>query len=78
MRLLRASPERFEDYSLETVAGSVLGHEKRIHIEEGEKRLDAIRRLYRDNPLDFCLYYLQDARLVYEIFPWRALPGESS
>ena len=68
VRLLRASPERFEDYSLETVAGSVLGYGKRISIAEGEKRLDAISRLYRENPLDFCLYCLQDARLVYEIF----------
>ena len=68
VRLVRASPERYEDYSLETVAAAVLGYGKEIDIDEGERKVDAIRRLYRENPLDLCRYCLRDAQLVHEIF----------
>jgi DNA polymerase-2 len=68
VRIVRASPETFEDYSLETVAESILGYGKRIELVEGESRLQAIERLYRNNPEEFCAYCLQDARLVHQIF----------
>jgi DNA polymerase-2 len=68
LRIVRAAPERYEDYSLQTVAESVLGYGKRIEIAEGEDRLSAITRLHREDPEAFCRYCLQDARLVQEIF----------
>ena len=68
VRIVRASPERYEDYRLETVAAAVLGRGKAIDLDEGEKKVEAISRLYRENPVGFCLYCLQDARLVLEIF----------
>lgn len=68
VRIVRASPDPFEDYSLETVATAVLGYGKRIERAAGEGRLQAIERLHRENPVEFCAYCLQDARLVHEIF----------
>jgi DNA polymerase-2 len=67
LRLIRAAPFRFQDYSLETVAEAVLGSGKEIEIRPGENRLQAILRLYREDPLAFCRYCLRDARLVSEI-----------
>lgn len=68
VRIVRASPETFEDYSLETVAVAILGYGKRIEQEEGEDRIRAIERLYREEPKELCAYCLQDARLVHRIF----------
>jgi DNA polymerase-2 len=68
VRIVRAAPERYEDYTLETVAEAVLGHGKRLELQEGEGRLAAITRLAREDPEEFCRYCLQDARLVQEIF----------
>jgi len=68
VRIVRAGPERYEDYTLETVAETVLGYGKRLSPAEGESRLQAIGRLAREDPLEFCRYCLQDARLVQEIF----------
>jgi DNA polymerase-2 len=68
VRIVRAAPERYEDYTLETVAETVLGYGKRITISEGEGRIEAISRLAREDPEEFCRYCLQDARLVQEIF----------
>ena len=68
VRVVRASPETFEDYSLETVAGAILGYGKRIELQEGEDRIRAIERLYREEPKELCAYCLQDARLVHRIF----------
>lgn len=68
VRIVRAAPQAFEDYSLETVASAILGYGKRIEIGEGESRLLAIERLYAQDPQAFCAYCLQDARLVLEIF----------
>jgi DNA polymerase-2 len=67
LRLIRAAPFRFQEYSLGTVAEAVLGYGKRIEIRPGEERLQAILRLYRQEPAEFCRYCLQDARLVSEI-----------
>ena len=68
VRIVRASPDTFEDYSLETVAGAILGYGKRIELQEGEDRIQAIERLYREEPKELCAYCLQDARLVHRIF----------
>ncbi len=67
VRIVRASPDAFEDYSLETVAGAILGYGKRIEILEGEERIGAIDRLYREQPGELCAYCLEDARLVHRI-----------
>lgn len=67
LRLIRAAPFRFPEYNLETVAEAVLGQGKSIEMRPGEERLNAILRLYREEPLAFCRYCLQDARLVSEI-----------
>ncbi len=68
VRIVRAAPERYEDYTLETVAENVLGYGKRLELEPGQGRLAAITRLAREDPEEFCRYCLQDARLVQEIF----------
>jgi DNA polymerase-2 len=67
VRIVRASPEPFEDYSLETVAGTILGRGKRIEIREDEDRIGAIERLYREHPEELCAYCLEDAKLVHRI-----------
>jgi DNA polymerase-2 len=67
VRIVRASPGAFEDYSLETVSASILGYGKRIEILEGEDRVEAIERLYREQPGELCAYCLEDARLVHRI-----------
>jgi DNA polymerase-2 len=67
VRIVRASPDTFEDYSLETVAGAILGYGKRIEVQEGEDRIGAIERLYREEPEELCAYCLEDARLVHRI-----------
>jgi DNA polymerase-2 len=68
VRIVRAAPERYEDYTLETVAETVLGYGKRLAVGQEESRLEAITRLAREDPEEFCRYCLQDARLVQEIF----------
>ena len=67
VRIVRASPDAFEDYSLETVSRAILGRGKRIEIREGEDRIGAIERLYREQPEELCAYCLEDARLVHRI-----------
>jgi DNA polymerase-2 len=67
VRIVRASPDPFQDYSLETVAGAILGYGKRIEVLEGEDRIGAIERLYREQPAELCAYCLEDARLVHRI-----------
>ena len=67
VRIVRASPDAFEDYSLETVSEAILGYGKRIEIRTGENRVEAIERLYREQPRELCAYCLEDARLVHRI-----------
>jgi DNA polymerase II len=68
VRIVRASPEKYPEYTLETVSQSILGEGKDIEIESDETKLDAIKRMYKTSPLDFCKYCLRDAELVIEIF----------
>jgi DNA polymerase-2 len=67
VRLVRAAPERFSDYTLETVAKGVLGRGKRLIRNTNESTIQAIMRLYREDPLSLCLYCMEDARLVIDI-----------
>ncbi len=67
VRLVRAAPERFSDYTLETVAFNVLGRGKRLIQDKNESAVQAITRLYREDPLSLCLYCMEDARLVIDI-----------
>jgi DNA polymerase-2 len=67
VRLVRAGPQQFSDYSLETVASSLLGYGKRLEQAGGKVKTDALANLYHDDPLEFCRYCGQDARLVLEI-----------
>lgn len=66
-RLVRAAPQRYEDYSLETVAQTVLGYGKLLEEGAEKNKLEFLYRLYREVPDRFCRYCQQDARLVLEI-----------
>jgi len=66
MRLLRASGQRYEDQSLETVAQNVLGEGKSVSAS-GEEKLAELERLYREEPRLFCEYCLRDSTLVLAI-----------
>jgi DNA polymerase II len=67
IRLVRASPERFEDYSLETVAQGVLGTGKEIDAVGSREKLAELKRLHDTDPVAFCRYCLNDAVLVVDI-----------
>jgi len=67
VRIVRASPEHFSDYSLQTVASSVLGRGKDLELLEDESRRDAVVRLYHQDPEALCRYCIEDARLVLDI-----------
>ncbi len=67
VRLVRASGERYDDYTLETVAQAVLGEGKSIAPAADERRIDALERLAREDPRAYCLYCLRDAELVLRI-----------
>jgi len=67
MRVVRASPERFSDYTLETVASGVLGRGKKLEPRERERKEDAVSRIYAEDPAALCRYCLEDARLVIDI-----------
>lgn len=66
-RLVRGSGERYDDYTLETVAQAVLGEGKAITLAPGERRVDALERTWRQDPRAYCLYCLRDAELVLAI-----------
>jgi DNA polymerase II len=66
MRLVRASGERFDDLSLETVARAVLGEGKSVS-SRGLSKLDELERLRREEPVAFCAYCLRDSELVLRI-----------
>ncbi len=66
-RFVRGSGERYEDYTLETVAQAVLGEGKSLAPAPGERRIDALERTAREDPRAFCLYCLRDAELVLRI-----------
>ncbi len=67
VRLVRAAPTRYDDYSLETVARSVLGVGKSLEFSSDEQKMAQLARLRQDDPETLCRYCLQDARLVLDI-----------
>jgi len=67
VRLVRAAPEHFSDYTLETVSLAVLGRGKELDLKENESRTEAVVRMYRENPISLCRYCLEDSRLVLDI-----------
>jgi DNA polymerase-2 len=67
VRLVRAGPQRFSEYTLESVASRILGRGKRLEQGEDESKLQALDRLRRENPINLCRYCLEDARLVLDI-----------
>jgi DNA polymerase-2 len=66
MRIARASPERYEDLSLESVANAVLGEGKDVK-RRGEEKLAALDELYGRDPVAFSAYCLKDSRLALDI-----------
>ena len=66
IELLRAGFWSFESFELEVVANELLGRGKAIH--SPHRRLDEIRRMYREDPLALAVYNLEDCRLVLDIF----------
>ena len=67
VRLVRAGPSRYSDYTLESVASAELGRGKILEQNIDENKLEAIVRLYHDDPISLCRYCLEDARLVLDI-----------
>lgn len=67
VRLVRAAPTRYSDYTLETVASAELGRGKILEQRRDENKLEAIVRMYHDDPIGLCRYCLEDARLVLDI-----------
>jgi DNA polymerase-2 len=65
IELLRAAFYRFESFSLEHVAGELLGEGKLLH---GPGRGDEITRLFREDKARLADYNLRDCELVSEIF----------
>ncbi|MBN2189538.1 MAG: DNA polymerase II [Chitinispirillaceae bacterium] len=70
--MLRASYRVFEEYSLDFVAGEMLGKHKLIRTTAKEK-IGEINRLFREDPAGLAAYNLADARLTKEIFEKAAL-----
>jgi DNA polymerase-2 len=66
MRLQRMHPAHFESYSLESVAGEVLGRGKSEQFSRDGK-MEALDRLWEDDPERFLFYCLEDSRLVIDI-----------
>jgi DNA polymerase-2 len=66
LRIIRSGPERFPDYTLQTVAESVLGEGKLVE-STGTEKIEALDRLYADDPVKFGSYCYTDAELVLRI-----------
>jgi len=67
MTVARRGPQRFENYSLETVAAAVTGEGKSIGSSSVSEKLETIRNLYRHDPQALCRYCHNDAVLVQRI-----------
>lgn len=67
IRLMRSAPERYESYSLEYISQSVLGTGKTLEQQNSESKIEAILRLYKEDPVSLCNYCLNDAELVLQI-----------
>lgn len=65
--MLRANNYSFERYSLDYVAQKMLGKGKSIE-DTGDKKIEEINRLFREDKESLAAYNLQDAKLTREIF----------
>lgn len=66
MRVARSGPERYEDYTLETVARSVLSRGKGTSLR-GAAKLAELDRMYQDDLPAFADYAAEDALLVLDV-----------
>lgn len=66
MRVARSGPERYEDYTLETVARSVLGRGKGTSLR-GAAKLAELDRMYHHELAAFADYAAEDAVLVLDV-----------
>jgi len=67
INMVRSAYLQTEDYSLATVAETVLGRTKLIE-KSGREKVAEITQLFQTNKTSLAEYNLEDARLVYEIF----------
>ncbi|RJQ62182.1 MAG: DNA polymerase II [Desulfobacteraceae bacterium] len=67
INMVRSAFVQTEDYSLSTVAHTVLGRKKLIE-ETGIEKAAEITRLFHSDKSGLARYNFEDARLVYEIF----------
>jgi DNA polymerase-2 len=65
LRVVRAGPKRFSDYTLDTVSRAVLGEGKSA--ATGGNKIAELNRLYREDPAAFGSYCYRDADLVLKI-----------
>ena len=67
INMARSAFVQTEDYSLSTVAQTVLGRKKLIE-ESGPEKAKEITRLFHEDKESLAQYNMEDTRLVYEIF----------
>ena len=65
--MIRSAFVKVDDYSLSTVAHTILGRKKLIE-KTGKEKVAEITRLFHEDKPALARYNLEDARLVHEIF----------
>ena len=65
--MIRSAFVKVDDYSLSTVAHTILGRKKLIE-KNGKEKVAEITRLFHEDKPALARYNLEDARLVHEIF----------
>ena len=65
--MIRSAYVKVDDYSLSTVAHTILGRKKLIE-KTGREKVAEITRLFHEDKPALARYNLEDARLVHEIF----------
>ncbi|MDR2900472.1 MAG: DNA polymerase II [Treponema sp.] len=66
LRIARASPEKYDDYSLETVSRAVLGKGK-LNSSKGRNKIAELTKMYHEEPITFAEYCLKDSELVLDV-----------
>ncbi|MFP3090345.1 DNA polymerase II [Treponema sp. TIM-1] len=66
LRIVRSGPQRFSDYTLQTVSREVLGEGKLV-TSSGKDKAEELDRLYREDIRTFGAYCCRDAELVLRI-----------
>jgi DNA polymerase-2 len=66
LRIVRSGPQRFSDYTLQTVSREVLGEGKLV-ASSGKDKAEELDRLYREDLRTFGDYCYRDAELVLRI-----------